>query len=309
MRRTYPWIVGVALYASIGCEKKTDDATRDPVRKPAVAASASAATGTSPTAAASAPFVVPASIAGIRCVDGSLSEPSDGGGTGLGVGLGSHGPEEHLRGTFTRFEGKLDPHAAATALCAAPFSSCFGSDVSLLVSLTIVVGEDGGIESATITNGLPETALGACLTDAARKLALPKPTDGKATLEYTLDYRRIYTAKSKGSAVKMIESGVDVTGRLPHDLIRRIVRANFPRFRACYAQGLKKDPALAGVVSVKFIIDSTGAVESVSLLPGSLPDPAVKSCVSGVFRTLSFPEPEGGKVTVTYPIDFSTEEQ
>ncbi|GAC1351625.1 MAG: hypothetical protein NVSMB1_06430 [Polyangiales bacterium] len=106
------------------------------------------------------------------------------------------------------------------------------------------------------------------------------------------------------STVKMIEGGVDTTGRLPPEVIKRIIRANFPRFRACYEQGLKKDPGLKGTVAVRFIIDTTGAVESASSSGGSMSDGQVSSCVLSVYRTLSFPDPEGGKVMVTYPIDF-----
>lgn len=112
----------------------------------------------------------------------------------------------------------------------------------------------------------------------------------------------------KTKVVKMIETGTDIQGRLPPEVIKRIIRANFPRFRACYEQGLKKDPGLKGTVSVRFIIDTTGAVESANLSGGSMPDANVSSCVLGVYRTLSFPEPEGGKVMVTYPIDFQNED-
>ncbi|MBI2395118.1 MAG: AgmX/PglI C-terminal domain-containing protein [Deltaproteobacteria bacterium] len=112
----------------------------------------------------------------------------------------------------------------------------------------------------------------------------------------------------KTKVVKMIETGTDIQGRLPPEVIKRIIRANFPRFRACYEQGLKKDPGLKGTVAVRFIIDTTGAVESANLSGGSMSDSQVSSCVLGVYRTLSFPEPEGGKVMVTYPIDFQNEE-
>jgi hypothetical protein len=112
----------------------------------------------------------------------------------------------------------------------------------------------------------------------------------------------------KPKTVKMIEAGTDIQGRLPPDVIKRIVRANYPRFRACYESGLKRDPGLKGTVSVMFIIDTSGAVESASSAGGTLTDGTVTSCVVGVYRTLSFPEPEGGKVRVTYPIDFQNDE-
>jgi len=72
----------------------------------------------------------------------------------------------------------------------------------------------------------------------------------------------------------------------------------------CHQQGLRSNPNLRGTITVSFIIDRTGAVEHASLT-GSLPyDTLVSACVLGAFRTLSFPEPDTGKVLVDYSIAF-----
>ena len=92
-----------------------------------------------------------------------------------------------------------------------------------------------------------------------------------------------------------------VSGRLPPDVIQRIVRQNFGRFRACYEIGLRSNPNLEGRVTARFVIGSDGAVSNVSA-GGDLPDAQVKSCVASAFYGLSFPTPEGGIVTVSYPI-------
>ena len=92
-----------------------------------------------------------------------------------------------------------------------------------------------------------------------------------------------------------------VPGRLPSDVIQRIVRQNFGRFRNCYEMGLRTNPNLEGRVTARFVIGSDGAVSNVSA-GGDLPDAQVKSCVASAFYGLSFPTPEGGIVTVSYPI-------
>jgi hypothetical protein len=92
-----------------------------------------------------------------------------------------------------------------------------------------------------------------------------------------------------------------VSGRLPPDVIQRIVRQNYGRFRACYEVGLRTNPNLEGRVTARFVIGSDGAVSNVSA-GGDLPDAQVKSCVASAFYGLSFPTPEGGIVTVSYPI-------
>ena len=54
-------------------------------------------------------------------------------------------------------------------------------------------------------------------------------------------------------------------------------------------------------VSARFVIGRDGAVSNVSA-GGDLPDAQVRSCVASAFYGLSFPTPENGIVTVSYPI-------
>jgi hypothetical protein len=96
-----------------------------------------------------------------------------------------------------------------------------------------------------------------------------------------------------------------VNGRLPPEVIQRIVRQNFGRFRLCYENGMRTNPNLAGRVAVKFVIDRSGAVSTSSDGGSDLPDQGVVQCVVRGFGNLSFPQPEGGIVTVVYPIIFN----
>ncbi|MBN2191961.1 MAG: AgmX/PglI C-terminal domain-containing protein [Polyangiaceae bacterium] len=95
-----------------------------------------------------------------------------------------------------------------------------------------------------------------------------------------------------------------VSGRLPPEVIQRIVRQNFGRFRMCYEKGLAQNPNLTGRVSVRFVIGSDGAVSHASNGGSDLADSSAVSCVVSSFYSLSFPAPEAGVVTVVYPIMF-----
>jgi hypothetical protein len=101
------------------------------------------------------------------------------------------------------------------------------------------------------------------------------------------------------------QGATQVNGRLPPEVIQRIVRQNFGRFRLCYENGLRTNPNLAGGVTVRFSISREGAVSSTSDGGSSLPDQGVIGCVVRGFGNLSFPAPEGGIVTVVYPIIFN----
>jgi tetratricopeptide (TPR) repeat protein len=96
-----------------------------------------------------------------------------------------------------------------------------------------------------------------------------------------------------------------VTGRLPPEVIQRIVRQNFGRFRLCYEAGLKNNPNLQGRVAVRFVIGADGAVSNVGNAGSDMPDGTVVSCVVRAFYGFAFPQPEGGIVSVVYPIMFS----
>jgi hypothetical protein len=96
-----------------------------------------------------------------------------------------------------------------------------------------------------------------------------------------------------------------VSGRLPPEVVQRIVRQNFGRFRACYQQALLASPNLAGRVTIRFVIATNGSTKGATVLSSDLENAAMESCVAAAFEGLSFPMPEGGVVTVTYPLSFS----
>jgi hypothetical protein len=95
-----------------------------------------------------------------------------------------------------------------------------------------------------------------------------------------------------------------VRGRLPPEVIQRIVRQNFGRLRLCYENAARSNPKLAGKVEVKFTIDASGAVSKVAEGASDLPDAGARQCVTRTFSGLSFPQPDGGSVDVTYPVTF-----
>jgi tetratricopeptide (TPR) repeat protein len=98
---------------------------------------------------------------------------------------------------------------------------------------------------------------------------------------------------------------VSVTGRLPSEVVQRIVRQNYGRFRMCYEQGLLRNPNLQGRVSTRFVIGQDGAVSNMQNSGSNLPDSDVVQCVINAYNGLSFPVPEAGVVTVVYPLVFA----
>jgi hypothetical protein len=106
----------------------------------------------------------------------------------------------------------------------------------------------------------------------------------------------------------MRQGATTVNGRLPPEVIQRIVRQNFARFKSCYMQGWARNPSLQGRVAVKYVIDRAGNVLNAGDGGSDLPDANVVACIIRAFSTLVYPQPEGGIVTVVYPIIFAPPE-
>ena len=97
-----------------------------------------------------------------------------------------------------------------------------------------------------------------------------------------------------------------VNGRLPPEAVQRVVRQSFGRLRACYDSGLRRNPSLEGRITVKFVIDREGAVAMASAADATFPDSEVIACVARAYQAMTFPKPEGGIVTVVYPLVLSS---
>lgn len=96
-----------------------------------------------------------------------------------------------------------------------------------------------------------------------------------------------------------------VSGRLPALPIQEAVRHNDGRFRACYHDGLLRNPKLEGTVTTRFIIGRDGTVSASTDSGSTLPDRAVVACIVNAFKTVVFPAPVDGIVTVVYPFRLS----
>lgn len=92
-------------------------------------------------------------------------------------------------------------------------------------------------------------------------------------------------------------------GRLPPEVIQRTVRTILPRLRQrCYEPALRTNPRLQGRVVVRFVITRDGSVALLSDGGSDLVNREVVGCYVRSFQALRFPMPEGGHVTVSFPV-------
>jgi len=111
--------------------------------------------------------------------------------------------------------------------------------------------------------------------------------------------------KAQAAAQLPDQTMVSAGNGLPPEVIQRVMRQNFGRFRVCYEHGLRSCPNLTGSVSVRFTIQPTGAVTGARDHGSDVPDSAVIACVVRQVGELTFPSFKGKPIKVSYPIAFS----
>jgi hypothetical protein len=136
----------------------------------------------------------------------------------------------------------------------------------------------------------------------------PKPPTNEAKTErteVTLPARPTATADA-GRVEEPSEADTQTGGHIAPAVIQRVVRAAFGDLRRCYEDGIRTRPNVVGRVTVKLVIDTDGHVAFAKAEASDLPDRTVVDCLVDRMRKMQFPSPEGGSVTVVYPIVFST---
>jgi hypothetical protein len=107
------------------------------------------------------------------------------------------------------------------------------------------------------------------------------------------------------------DAGVQVD---PKYIQKRVRDDLFPLARQCYAGALGRDPKLAGRIEIDFTIMGDprvgGVVGEAAIGKGTtLDDREFQTCVRESMMSVSFDAPpEGGEVTVVYPIEFSPDD-
>ena len=86
--------------------------------------------------------------------------------------------------------------------------------------------------------------------------------------------------------------------------LKEAFEKNAAKLLACFVPAHKKDPKLRGHVNVRFEIGSNGRVKTAEDHESNLPDARVVQCVVKAVKTLQFPKPESGNVTIVYPFIF-----
>jgi len=108
----------------------------------------------------------------------------------------------------------------------------------------------------------------------------------------------------RGPATEVRMGSTSVSGRMPSEVIRGVLRVQQSSIRHCYQETLRVHPAIEGRMVVHFVIGRDGRVRHATTA-GDIDHPQLRECVTQVVRGTPFPRPEGGIITVAFPFVFT----
>jgi beta-lactamase regulating signal transducer with metallopeptidase domain len=155
----------------------------------------------------------------------------------------------------------------------------------------------------------PIALLVACSGASPSPSAPPPPSPAAAPqVEEDTDYGYMFdtdSVKAADAPGVAAHATLNADGRVAPETIQTLARAHYGALRTCYEAGLRKDPRLAGTVTVKLVFGKDGVVtKSTADGTSTLPDTDVTGCVAGELGKLTFPAGPG-VVTVVYPIQLT----
>lgn len=109
------------------------------------------------------------------------------------------------------------------------------------------------------------------------------------------------TKTSVGSDEKATNISETTKARIAHE-----IQSHTPAIRACYEEGLSRNPALAGKVTVCFRINQRGTTSAARVDANTTGDSRLGQCMVKEVNRWIFPAPVGGDVTVCYPFAFTS---
>lgn len=165
------------------------------------------------------------------------------------------------------------------------------------VAVKFVILPNGAVAASHVSRSTVGNAqLEQCVATQVRTWKFPRPEGGGVLVaSYPFAFR-----PTDGG----IESDPSQTGSLDRGVIRQVIRDHVGDLRGCYERELATSPTLAGTVAVKFNVSSNGRVGSSEVARSTVDNRALEQCVAMRVRGWTFPRPNGGPVSFTYPFTF-----
>jgi len=232
------------------------------------------------------------------------------GGPGAGTSAKAPHPAPRVKVDVVQVRGRIpedDVLRAARAKGYWPFRLCYEDGLRRTpklhgtVKLKLTVGPEGSARGVKKAGAEIDDALVvSCVLKAARNLTLPQPERG--TPEVTLE-----VSLWPGDA--LVRSG----GSLPEprapsdapDALVAALRSRWPQVRACYVDGLRRNPDLWGRLAMRFRITRAGQIVEATEVESHFPDRDVSECILEAYERAGL-APYGDDRVIVYPLRLGT---
>jgi len=220
----------------------------------------------------------------------------------------SFGQPEQKASDHLTVRGDLSVEQVEKALFtqAQPMLDCYSKlpppRANLPMHISFVIDESGRVESGRVS-APDQPQLEPCLHAGLMQNLFPRPTGGTVSVEGDTLLSAPYHERRA-----VLESSQGTSTRLPAEVIRSTVRSHYPQLRACFERLSGALPTVN--VSMNFIIGRDGhAIDGETTDKSEQPTnneafTKLAQCVDDVRKTLQFPAPGDGIVSVNYPLVF-----
>jgi hypothetical protein len=192
-------------------------------------------------------------------------------------------------GTSSSTSASASSHTAS-ALPRASSSSPHGGDVvpaDAPPPIDLANAPGPAPSGSTVERNVRETAVLALLGDPklARRLPVVDLEPGR---EFDAELRERVARRIVLPELRFGDTKAE--GPLPRELVQRVVRQNFGRYRSCVAEGLPATPKASENIRLELEIEPDGRVGRVQSTGSTLKNAGVLRCIVDATKTLEFPE-------------------
>lgn len=169
-----------------------------------------------------------------------------------------------------------------------------------------ILAQASGIGVATTSSGTLRTQSGGSTGSGQKGLGSLASAGGPGATQGKGEGTAVTERTVKGRTE--VGDGGDIGGSGDFDasLVVAMIKKRIGAIRACYERELKRNPTLAGKVTIEFTIQPQGNVTGVKVAQNSTGDDQVGICVKNAVGGFRFsPGPEGGSVSFSYPFVFA----
>lgn len=164
-------------------------------------------------------------------------------------------------------------------------------DLEGKVEVRFTINPDGTVSGSEVAASSLQSAVAErCVLSAVDGWRFPTQADGPTVVRYPFRFSL---------------AAPEEEGTIDPGAVREVMRAARPSFKRCYETTLLHNPRLETRATLEFVVAADGEQQRVKMNEPGTGDAELDACLLSVAGALSMPHPEGGPVTIHYPLTFN----